>query len=88
MLNVKAVLNIKQRHIDNREPESTNSCPIALALMEQFDATEVSVDSDEIEFRINGHLFDFKKVPNQICRFIERFDEGKKVRPTKLVLKL
>ena len=69
-------VNITWAHIRDGIPGSACDCPIALALKDSLLTDSVKVDSDGIY--VNNRKFDVDK---KDLKFIDRFDNGKRVRP-------
>lgn len=71
-------ITVTRDHIKRGCKGSTMSCPIAIALKEALLTHDVQVKPSDL--RINQVSYG---VPSSLKRFIERFDEGKIVRPLK-----
>lgn len=91
------IVNVTQEDIDTGTRGDGNSCPIALAILREG-PDRVFVGADEAELRIgerpaaqDGILSMFKTydilaevpLPKTATRFIEAFDAGKPVKPTR-----
>lgn len=71
-------IEVTQKHIDSGQHHSS-FCPIALALWDEG-YKNIFVTRNEIYFK--GDLRTFKYAPTQkIRRFIDRYDNGKTVKP-------
>lgn len=83
-------VDVKQKHINKGVQGNQNTCAIAVALEEMFDADEVCVSDDEITVeKSNGFSFKFEwnKISAAVKKFIEKFDQDKKsVKPFKFQL--
>lgn len=73
---MKTLIKVKRKHIINGRRGSCKVCPIAKALVEQFDTTMVNVDGEFAQVNLVS-----SKLPRSASRFIDRFDDGKKVKP-------
>ncbi len=70
-------IKITRKHIKSGEPESADSCPIALALMELgFDQTSLHVFCSKIKAN-KAEI----KLPISARKFISAFDDHKPVKP-------
>lgn len=70
---------VTKRHI-RRGSSKTDSCPVALSLR-QKGFEDVSVDDNTIKFTTkSGHTIE-TSVPRSIHRFVNAFDDKKKVKP-------
>jgi len=74
-------ITIARQHIEAGQRHSTDHCPIALALKQALLTPYVSVGP--VVMTINGATWELD--PNE-RKWLERFDEGKRVRPFKIVL--
>lgn len=75
-------INVTQEHIDKGVPGSTCYCPIALALKEYPEVTDVAVAEISICVNINSKPYKFvNRGPNSLYAFISRFDARLPVDP-------
>lgn len=87
-------VKVMRKHIQKGKKESTNSCPIALALREKFKLPKDNVSVDE--FGVTLYFDKNNKYEGDSAyyemrrgsRFINRFDNGKPVRPCTVELAL
>lgn len=69
-------ISITKAHIRDGVPGNECDCPIALALKDALLTNDVAVNPDGM--RVNNRTFSADKKDR---RFIERFDNGKPVKP-------
>jgi hypothetical protein len=74
---MQKVISVTQKHINKGIREERDSCPVALALLDNgFDF--VSVDQISIDWRINNNAVNVAS-PRSVARFVTKFDKlGKK----------
>jgi hypothetical protein len=68
-------VKVMQKHIREGRKQSTSTCAVALAIKERFKANDVMVANMATIDGINYEL------PEKVHKFIDRFDEGKSVKP-------
>ncbi len=71
---------VTKKHIKKGKRRKMLSCPIALALKQKFKDQEPEVSSEEVALWSNGDQ-QFYTLPQKAQKFVEDFDEGKKVKP-------
>jgi hypothetical protein len=80
-------LKVTQDCIDRAEPATAWACPIAVALIRAgFNDPFVDPDLEAASAWKGGERFSFT-LSRRALRFIERVDNGKRVRPTCFVLR-
>jgi hypothetical protein len=78
---MKLKIKSTKKHINRGIPASNSSCPIALAFKDVgFNHAYVDADNIELSTARGSHLS--IKTPALVKKFIERFDDGKVVKPT------
>ena len=77
-------ISVTQKHIDEGIRFSGSSCPIALALKEEYNYAYVSYDYATICERPNSSMYGCTK---RMKQFIDKFDQNKEVKPFKFRLK-
>ena len=77
-MNIQVPIHVTQEHIDTGKQESCIECPIALAV---YDAIGLCVNVDP-QFACSTSK------PKTIRRWINRFDDGRAVRPIDFTLEL
>lgn len=84
------VINVTKKHIKDGTVKSCNSCPVALAIKEQFPKMGVLVTRHQISiFKIASTDYQIKlfKSPRSVQRFISSFDKGNsKLKPFSFIL--
>lgn len=86
---MKKLINIAQKHINNGSPCQESSCPIALALNGQNRTKDCFYEIGEkylTKFNNYGGKCERLPLTKKAQKFIHDFDNGKKVKPTKLLL--
>lgn len=81
-------ISVTKKHISKGKPESCARCPVALALKEQAfnnDYDTVDVGGESIWAKA-GSAYSVRKLPRSVVRFINRFDQKKKVKPFNFML--
>jgi hypothetical protein len=82
---MRYAIEVTERDIAGGNPGSTDSCPIARAIARALGVANpdmIAVDDDEIVVRHQGrNARTMRRLPRELSRFIERFDEGKSVPP-------
>ena len=79
--------DITAKCIKNGTPDTSDRCPIALAIKAQG-CDNVSVSGDCISFTLPGST-DVNITPSsKVSRFVEKFDAGEKVKPFVLSIPL
>lgn len=73
-------VRIKQKHIAEGVRESVHSCPIALAVKEALLTDAVQVNRENMW--VNGKFFELERAEQ---RFVDSFDNGKRVKPFTMV---
>ena len=81
----KYKIQVTKQDIKNGVPGQACKCPISLAISRASGMKKVFVEGPSIPLH-NYRYFGSK--PDQIEQFIERFDEGDKVRPFNFELEL
>ena len=80
---------VEEYHIENGEPGNANSCPLALAIEDNFPHSYPGVSGD-IHFNYsdddqdNEHLT--YKLSHSVCKFINDFDRDQYVEPGTLII--
>ena len=71
-------IRVTQEHIDQGEPQNGSSCPIALALQEQWDGevTDVEVLAEGATVYTPGGWYCADTWPQVASSFVEEFDYG------------
>lgn len=78
-------VTVEEKHIKAGRRGQANSCPIALALNEQYDTEESHVSYKWCFVGpIGDHPYDLSR---RAIKFIEDFDNGEKVEPATFVFK-
>lgn len=80
-------VKVARDHIADGLMGSPKSCPIALALAD-LGFYEVSVGNDMASWRPCYYSIDWARLSQRAKDFVERFDEGNKVKPSTFVLRL
>jgi hypothetical protein len=75
----EVIVNVTASHIKRGVSGDSSSCPVALALRGKK-YTFISVN-DEIEFVNRSGSIVTVPSPKSVAKFIDRFDDGKKVKP-------
>ena len=76
----KYVIKVTAKDIESGKREQSGFCPVALALRRTF--REARVWKDELWLGSNRSI----PTPRAAASFIERFDDGKKVKPMSFVV--
>lgn len=85
-------IRVTEEHIANGIRSNTESCPVALAILDAtgWNKGDVDVGGETID-RVEGMFpnwnFTHYHCPKKVQKFVDRFDEGKPVRPFSFVLK-
>ena len=79
------IIKVTQKHIDEGDPGMCSDCPVALALLENYD--NVVVQNDEILCWLGINQIDFN-VPVEVFDFIKAFDNHKSVKPFEFELEI
>jgi hypothetical protein len=77
-------IKVTKRDIENSAgyEESLEYCPIAFAVKRQMKTDcGIKVYGDDIQILTIGHPYRFYKLPKKAKDFIQKFDEGKEVKP-------
>ena len=77
----KLRIRVTKKNIKYGKPNTTDFCPIALAVKSKIKTSNVSVDGETIELtssRFNGAIYD---LPVRAQKFVDRFDTGDSVKP-------
>ena len=72
-------INVTKRNIEKGKRKSCGACPVALALRRTFKVTEVSVASRIVIFGLSPQAC--FETPDEVLRFMDRFDRRCKVEP-------
>lgn len=83
-------IEVTEEDIKDGVRENVKQCPVARAVLRQLDfaeVVEVSMGGIDINFDVPGRKFIRYKIPKKVMRFIQRFDEGKSVKPFSFVLR-
>lgn len=80
-------IKVTQKHINNGISGDETSCPIALSLKTKQKKPAFVSEGDIIKIGNRDYVGIDKKEVRRISRFIERFDDGCKVKPTTFKIK-
>lgn len=80
-------INVTQKHINNGISGDDTSCPIALSLKTKQKKSVFVSNGDIIRIRNRDYIGINPKEVRRISRFIGRFDNGYKVKPTTFKIK-
>ena len=70
-------INVTAEHIERGEPENSEHCPVALAIMDALPQAGVPcVGSSEVTFRAADDRWVDVGLPDEVSVFIETFDDG------------
>lgn len=85
---MKKKIQVKKKHITSGTGScaGTNTCPIALAVLEQTNFTHVSVQwTHTFLFKNDAEYYKIKNTP-AMKKFIDAFDNGHHVKPMSFIL--
>lgn len=82
---IEVMVHVTSKDIENGEQGIPSTCAIDQSLMRQFGETNVSVHGSN-DIKIDG--FTAEPVTKNVQKFIDMFDEGKKVKPFSFKIKL
>lgn len=82
---MKIKINVTQKNIDEGGRCMALSCPIALALNNVF-VPDKMLSTNQYTFH-TGNGIDYK-LPPEVTKFINNFDDGKKVEPFSFVVEV
>lgn len=78
--NLPSKVTVTQEHIANGSKSDCGHCPVALALLEATGADRVFVGYGAINTH-NGDKVTCFMWPRSVTRFVDKFDEGRPVKP-------
>lgn len=80
-------VNVTQKHIKMGIPNEGASCPIACALQELYPDAEIDVEGTRVIVTPPTPAQMTFTLAGNARKFIDRFDDGKSVKPLKVVLR-
>ena len=87
-MNDKFIVKVNATHIKKGVCQSPSSCAIALAILDvSKNITTVSVDDDYARLSFKDRIVRYYSTPTRAARFISKFDNRKKVKPTTFIFK-
>ena len=81
------VINVTQEDIEIGIKKSSSRCPIARALMRIFPGNKVRVGFEDILIYNSYGLVNRYKSTKNMKRFMNSFDHGKPVKPSRFIVK-